>query len=48
MIGRPSTDPAVFFTLQLVMFLDGIHSECQLVETASLNMARHWCLGYNL
>ena len=34
--GRPSIDPAVFFKLQLVMFFEGIRSERQLVETASL------------
>jgi transposase len=37
--GRPSIDPVVFFTLQLVMFFEGIRSERQLIETASLNLA---------
>jgi transposase len=37
--GRPSTDPVVFFKLQLVMFVEGIGSERQLIETASLNLA---------
>ena len=32
--GRPSIDPVVFFTLQLVMFFEGIRSERQLIETA--------------
>ncbi len=37
--GRPSIDPVVFFTLQLVMVLEDIRSERQLIETASLNLA---------
>ena len=37
--GRPSIDPIVFFKLQLVMFFEGIRSERQLIETASLNLA---------
>jgi transposase len=46
--GRPSIDPVVFFKLQLVMFLEGIRSERQLIETASLNLAHRWYLGYAL
>jgi transposase len=46
--GRPSIDPVVFFKLQLVMFFEGIHSERQLIETASLNLAHRWSLGYAL
>jgi transposase len=46
--GRPSIDPVVFFKLQLVMFFEGIHSERKLVETASLNLAHRWYLGYAL
>ena len=46
--GRPSIDPVVFFKLQLVMFFDGIRSERQLMETASLNLAHRWYLGYAL
>jgi transposase len=46
--GRPSIDPLVFFKLQLVMFFEGIRSERQLVETASLNLAHRWYLGYAL
>ena len=46
--GRPSIDPVVFFTLQLVMFFEGIRSERNLVETASLNLAHRWSLGYAL
>ena len=46
--GRPSIDPVVFFKLQLVMFCEGIRSERQLIETASLNLAHRWYLGYAL
>jgi transposase len=46
--GRPSIDPVVFFTLQLVIFFEGIRSERMLVETASLNLAHRWYLGYAL
>ena len=38
----------VFFKLQLVMFFEGIRSERQLIETASLNLAHRWYLGYAL
>jgi transposase len=46
--GRPSIDPVVFFTLQLIMFFEGIRSERKLIETASLNLAHRWYLGYPL
>src|SRR5262249_32280315 len=46
--GRSSIDPVVFFKLQLVMFSEGIGSERQLIETASLNLAHRWYLGYAL
>jgi transposase len=46
--GRPSIDPVVFFKLQLVMFFEDISSECQLIATASLNLAHRWYLGYAL
>src|SRR5215217_4910081 len=46
--GRPSIDPVVFFKLQLIMFFEGIRSERQLIETASLNLAHRWYLGYTL
>src|SRR5215208_4836736 len=46
--GRPSIDPVVFFKLQLLMFFEGIHSERHLIETASLNLAHRWYLGYAL
>src|ERR671914_206984 len=47
-IGRPSIDPVVFFKLQLVLFFEGLRSERQLMETASLNLAHRWYLGYPL
>src|SRR4051812_31729636 len=34
--------------LQLVMFFEGIRSERQLIELASLNLAHRWYLGYAL
>jgi transposase len=46
--GRPSSDPVVFFKLQLVMFFEGTRSERKLVETASLNLPHRWYLGYAL
>src|SRR5215210_3211869 len=46
--GRPSIDPVVFFKLQLVMFFEGVRSERKLIETASLNLAHRWYLGYPL
>ena len=36
------------FKLQLIMFFERIRSERQLIETASLNLARRWYLGYAL
>jgi transposase len=46
--GRPSIDPIIFFKLQLIMFFEGIRSERQLIEAASLNLAHRWYLGYAL
>ena len=46
--GRPSIDPVVYFKLQLIMFFEGIRSERRLIETASLNLAHRWYLGYHL
>ncbi len=46
--GRPSIDPVVFFRLQLIMFFEGIRSDRKLMETASLNLAHRWYLGYHL
>jgi transposase len=46
--GRPSIDPVVFFKLQLILFFEGIRSERKLIETASVNLAHRWYLGYAL
>src|ERR687894_624020 len=46
--GRPSIDPVIFFKLQLILFFEGIRSERQLIEQASLNLAHRWYLGYHL
>jgi transposase len=46
--GRPSIDPAVFFKLQLIMVFERICSNRKLIETASLNLAHRWYLGYAL
>jgi transposase len=46
--GRPSVDPVVFFTLQIVMLVDGIRAERKLIELASLNLAHRWYVGYCL
>jgi transposase len=43
--GRPSVDPVVFFKLQLILFFEGLRSERQLIELASLNLAHRWYLG---
>lgn len=47
-MGRPSIDPVVFFKLHLIAFFEGITSERRLMETAQLNLAHHWYLGYDL
>jgi transposase len=46
--GRPSLDPVVFFQRQLILFFEGLRSERQLGETASLHLAHRWYLGYAL
>jgi transposase len=38
----------VFFNLQLIAFLEDIHSERKLMETVNLNLAHRWYLGYDL
>jgi transposase len=47
-IGRPSIDPVVFFKLHLIAFFERIASERRLMETAHLNLAHRWYLGYDL
>lgn len=44
--GRPSIDPVVFFKLQLILFFEGLRSERKLIETADLNVAHRWYVGY--
>lgn len=46
--GRPSIDPVVFFKLELILFFEGLRSERQLIEIASVNLAHRWYVGYNL
>ena len=46
--GRPSVDPVVFFSLQLVMFFEDIRSERQLMEVAADRLSIRWYLGYDL
>jgi transposase len=46
--GRYSIDPVVLFKFQLAVFFEGIRSERQLVEQASLYLAQRWYLGYHL
>jgi transposase len=46
--GRPSVDPAVFFRLQLVMYLEGLRSERQLMRLAADRLSVRWFLGYGL
>jgi len=43
--GRPSSDPVVFFKLQLVMFFEGIRSERQLMRHAADRLSVRWYLG---
>ena len=38
----------MFFKLQLILFFEGLRSERKLIETASLNLAHRWYLGYTL
>ena len=47
-VGRPSIDPVVFFKLHLIAFFERITSERHLMETAHLNLAHRWYLGYDL
>jgi transposase len=46
--GRPSVDPVVFFTLQLVMFFEDIRSERQLMGIVADRLSLRWYLGYDL
>src|SRR5947199_2681385 len=46
--GRPSSDPVVFFKLQLVMFFEDIRSERLLMRHAADRLSVLWYLGYDL
>jgi transposase len=46
--GRPSVDPTVFFKLQLVLFFEGLRSECQLMRVVADRLSLRWYLGYDL
>jgi transposase len=41
-LGRPSIDPEVYFRMQLVAYLYGIHSERRLCEDIYCNLAYRW------
>jgi transposase len=43
--GRPSIDPVVFFTLQLIMFFEGLRSERQLLRVVADRLSLRWYLG---
>src|SRR5215218_9475972 len=47
-VDRERRQSLVTAKLQLVMFFEGIRSERQLIETASLNLGHRWYLGYAL
>jgi transposase len=47
-IGRPSSDPVVFFKLHLAMFFKVIRSERQLMRHAADRLSVLWYLGYDL
>ena len=40
--GRPSIDPVVFFTLQLVLFVEGLRSERQLMRVVADRLSLRW------
>src|SRR4051795_10138663 len=46
--GRPSIDPVVFFTLQLILFFAGLRSERQLMPVVADRLSLRWYLGYDL
>ena len=46
--GRPSVNPVVFFSLQLVMFFEGIRSERELMRVAADRLSVRWYLSYDL
>src|SRR5437763_9498785 len=44
--GRPSIDPVVFFKLHLLLCFEGLRSARKRMETADLNVAHRWYLGF--
>ena len=47
-IERPSIDPVVFFTLQLILFFKGLRSERHLMQVVADRPSLRWYLGYDL
>lgn len=46
--GQPSLDPVVFFKIELVGFLEGIHEDRALERRIKDSLAIRWFLGYDL
>ena len=46
--GQPSLDPVVFFKIELVGFLEGIHEDRALERRLNDSFAIRWFLGYDL
>jgi transposase len=47
-VGRPSTDPVVFFKLQLILVFEGLRSERQLMRVVADRLSLRWDVGYAL
>jgi transposase len=47
-IRRPSIDPVVFYTLQLIMVFEGLRSERQLMRVVRDRLSLRWYFGYDL
>ena len=46
--GQPSLDPVVFFKIELIGFLEGIHEDRALERRIKDSLAIRWFLGYDL
>lgn len=46
--GQPSLDPVVFFKIELVSFLEGVHEDRALGRRIRDSLAIRWFLGYDL
>jgi transposase len=46
--GQPSLDPVVFFKIEIVGFLEGIHEDRALERRIKDSLAIRWFLGYDL